>query len=288
MNKGRGVGNFLRGIILVVVGIVFLAIGCIDKFSGETTKNDFNYMASSEFEKGIYVSGEIYYAMDYFEEEETTRDGKKTISGRTYLIPVAYDEDTEKYLGVFVPSSNFDVLDQITNDTFDYLYEEIDNMDSTPTLQIRGKLKSYGTDEMGFLYDYMMVYLDTNSKEKCDEYIIPYYIDYKASNTSGFNILIGGVMLGVGLILIIIFIVSVNGKKRSKNDDIHVSYNDSYGSSDYGNMNNSSNYNNSSDDYTYNNQYNDNFSSDYTYDNNQTNNENTTNEENAESKFKLK
>ncbi len=272
MNRGRGFKTFLNGVIFLIVGLCILVPGCIAKLSSETTKNDFNYMASSEFAKGKYVNGEVCFVMDYFEEEETTRDGKSSITGRTYLIPVAFDEETEKYLGVFVPASKFDDFDEITTATFDYLFDEtgeVEEMAAIPEIQISGKLKAYESDEMGYLYEYMEWYLGTTSQSECDNYIIPYFVDYKASGTSGVQILLGGIFTGIGLIILIVFAIAALGGRR-KDDDV-VSYNNSYGNDGYGNMN-TPDTNNSTDNYTYN--------------DNQYNNENTTFEDNEDSRFK--
>ncbi len=227
-----GVKSFLMVLLLMIGGIFLMVEGGSRKFKEYTTNYDLNNMSADEFVAGTYVVGDIYYAIDYFEERTTTNKGITSVSGRIYLVPVAYDDNTEeKYVGVYVPKKCFSELDKISEDTFRWMYGEIDSMDDTPTLYVCGELKTYDSTDKDFLYEYMSGYLGVSSNSECDQYILPYYINYKEGGASVAIIIIGAVLFLFGFLITIAYFSS--NSKSKKDDDIYVSYKDSYINNDY-------------------------------------------------------
>ncbi len=213
----RGLNGTFLIFAMYIIGILLVCFAMDGMVTGEVD-NDFNYMSASDFNKDMYVDGEVIYSLGCFSESQLQYRSIGATTGGMYLVPVGVNGNDEgKYIGVFVGKQDFEIMDEITADTVNFVLGKKQSMDGSPTLSIKGKVKTYGTDEKEFLYDYMKQVLGTDSRAECDKYIVQYYIDYEGAKNAYMKLIIGIVLILIPTLIIIGKIRnSAEDKKRAK------------------------------------------------------------------------
>lgn len=210
--------------VLIILGIGLL-ISTV-KQSVEIAKGtqDFNTMTASDFKKGMYVSGEVYYIFDQFAyyESTTTSYGIKVSSKITpyYVVPLM-NENSEELQFIALAIGNDDVISMAENlmyQTWDYM-----DYDTEPEvwqqLNITGKVTELDGELLDYFYDYFMYDDETITKADVAPYICPYVITYCDTSSAPTIIVtsLGLIFIGAAGIIVMLLIYS-----KKKNADVPV------------------------------------------------------------------
>ena len=196
--KKFGGGLFLLGIILTIISFREGIAGL------KGTKNLY------ELEQGISEVG--YFDMVYadvnmvfgaYATRTTTENGRKTGEDSYYLIP-AYEGDEWRYIGVKVFEKEYDVFDQMIDDTYDYMDGYLTELDKH--VEKVGVLKKMNKKMQDIYYKQLRTAEWFEDDEEMKHYALPYYIDSVANPKTmvGFfffsigAIVVGGVLFVIG------------------------------------------------------------------------------------------
>lgn len=169
--KKRSMKKSLFSTIIVLAIAVFTALmsfdGIFDVIKGPKVLDDI----SSEDIKNQYVESDVYVVMDCFAEYVTknSKTNVKTTDWLYYIIPVGEEE----YMAVRVKPGIGSKMDDICDDTWDYLGGTIDQLTESQT--ITGKIRKMKTEELDHYYDW---FTEAGfSQAEIDSYALPYVIE---------------------------------------------------------------------------------------------------------------
>lgn len=197
-----GLFVFMLVSIGMMVGAVIFGWSTI---SSLTTQDDINLLGTNELKDNMNVKGEIYAVMDYFASDDM---------GRYYIIPVG----TEQYMGMYVYNDMIDNVDEICNNTYDYLMDENGLVNLDKQINTYGHIyKMTNTIEEYFIDWFKETeYLGGNSDELINRYCVSYvYVAEPIYNFLNIYDYIAMALMGVGFILFILSMVFLIGGKAT-------------------------------------------------------------------------
>lgn len=207
--------NIIGLIACLVFGIFCLVKGLGVVVQDFQTGIDYNTMTEAQVTEGSLVEGEIVYVLDYFEEETLSRMGQSggiTLS-RMYFIPVG-----EKYMAVQVDGTQCGKMDQMVEETWDYIEGTIQQVSTT--FPMKGKIKAFDSQDRRYAYDYMKQALQVTTDAECDEYLLCYYIDCRYYGRAY-------IPLGIAIILLlVVFSDIMKARKQTATYTAYDTYND--------------------------------------------------------------
>ncbi len=154
-----------------------------------------------------YVEGDINVMVDIFAEYyEENDDGSEDILKNYYIIPIGEEE----YFALEVKQNDFDIANQVYDETYEYLIGERDAL--TTSMKVTGTVKKMNDDT----YDYYMDWFETSgfaeepAAESIESIALPYVLqmDY----VGNFDYFIVYIALGVsGIVLLYAVIILTKG-----------------------------------------------------------------------------
>jgi hypothetical protein len=169
LSNKRAIGR----VVLVTAALVMVLIFFIGDFIRGIKGPKDLYSLSPDEIPGAYVTGEVNAMIDVFAEYYTYNDDGSTNSTELYyIIPVGEEE----YAALEIKPEDFDLAEQIYDDTYDYLSGNIDELSAsikiTGTFQdMEPELKQYFTETIAdsyYFYDF--------TDEDIDKLIYPYVL----------------------------------------------------------------------------------------------------------------
>lgn len=216
MNKFNRSMEKLKFAVIIVVGIVFLAMGLQQK-SNQTKKSIDILDSSFDFstiEEGDHVKIDVDFIM--YDAVVYTEDGKE--KSRIYCLPHLTENDDGYFMDGFIgvranSSEQYDVLDSIADDSRAWWNDETDSMPKpTDTYKVDGVVKKLNKEELKYFNEYV--------EKNCgsDKYAVPYVI-VPNNGADNVAIILGAVLMVIGGAFLISTIVS--DKKRMEAEMRH-------------------------------------------------------------------
>ncbi len=199
--------KYLILLVIIVLGGYFAVDGYTTKKNIPTAK-DLATISEADIQKGVYVKSDVNFTLGYYCEETTSRRGVTTSKKRYYLIP--YGADRSKYIGIKVTSSNMDEFQKLESSSVSYFTGTGQEPASIGTFY--GKLKKCDSEESKYLKEFFQD-LDSQNPE---QFYTPYYFELVTEKGAKNLMMIGAALLGVGILLLIIFVlVDVKARKNT-------------------------------------------------------------------------
>ena len=199
--------KYLILLIVIVLGGYFAVDGYITKKNIPTAK-DLATVSEADIQKGVYVKSDVNFTLGYYCEETTSRRGITTSKKRYYLIP--YGADSSKYIGIKISGSNLDEFQKLESSSASYFVGTGQEPASIGTFY--GKLKECDSEESKYLKEFFQ---DIDSQNP-EQYYTPYYFELVTEDGAKNLMMIGAAMFGVGVLLLIVFVlVDVKGRKSA-------------------------------------------------------------------------
>ncbi len=215
-------------IVLFVLGVILISGGIRDTAALSKDIPDMNEMLSSDFEKNMFVQGQVWYCEGNFayEYEESDYSNDEDVLRQFYFIPLEAEWANDNYKYIVISASNqeqIDSLSRLEDQTYDYFYNGVpgDQIDWEEIYFI-GQVKPLEEDTTDLLYAYMQKYgyLETGSREEFDSMVVPYEIQYKTPSSVQGSLYAGIVIIAIPIIVGAIFI-GVYMKKRRENSGLY-------------------------------------------------------------------
>ena len=223
-------------LFVIAIGLWVISLdGVVDLVKGPQALEEI----STEDYKSQYVETEVWYVFDCFAEYVST-NSKTNVSkteGLYYIIPVG--DETTQYMAVRVKPDVGDILDDICDETWEYLYGNI--TDTETSYLMTGKIVKMEEEELEHYYDWFEEAGFTQSE--IDELALPYVI--KDGMVGGMitspsvpSAAIGFSAIGLVLFLIAVFrlVKALTGgyqKKMKKYIDSHEDISEAQVEADY-------------------------------------------------------
>lgn len=220
----RYVFRILAGIAVII--IVFLGITSASILKLIEGPKDLDSLSIDEL-PGSYVKGDINIIIDDFAGYYVENDnGTEEITDNFYIVPIGEEE----YIALKVSKEDFDIANQICDETYEYMLGNRDDLSTTMTVTATiNKLKD---DAYEYYVDWFKTsgYLENPTMEEIERIALPYMIqvDYvgKIENTALY-ILFAAIGVAI-LCAIIITIKTLTGayvapiKKYIKRNEDHL------------------------------------------------------------------
>lgn len=158
-------------------------------------------LALDELE-GSYVETEVYAILDNFAEYyEVDDSGDETTTYQYYIIPVGENE----YIGLQTDSDNFDIANQICDETYEYIMG--DRSELSTTFKVKGTISTMEEDVYDYYNDWFQTsgYLENPTQEEIDSVALPYIL--KVDYIGGQNDYILYAEIGISILLILLAII---------------------------------------------------------------------------------
>jgi hypothetical protein len=194
-------GRICLGAIIIVVLLVISFTSIQKLIQGP---KDLYSLSANEL-PDEYITGDINVIIDIFAEYYVENDdGTEDVTDSYYIIPVGEEE----YIALEIKEENFEIANQIYNETYDYLmgYRE----DLSTYMTIEGSINEM-SDEIYEYYEdwfYESGILDNPTPEEIDRFALPYVIqiDY----VGGFESTTVYLMIaGMGLVLLYAIVITL-------------------------------------------------------------------------------
>lgn len=165
------------------------------------------YSLTAEEIPGAYVKGDIYAIIDVFAEYyDLNSDGSESSTKQFYTIPVGEEE----YAALEVNPKDFDLAEQIYNETYDYLSGNTDKL--TTSMTITGTFNTMDEDILKFFNEMLDTsdYFKDYSKEEIDELVYPFVLqkDYIGSSPETTVYIFMGISV-LALLYILVILIKV-------------------------------------------------------------------------------
>lgn len=195
---GRVISSISRGmiILLVIGGMLIYMSGAMFLTSLKPSKS-FDDLWQTTPEKGMHIKGDVMLSYECFSYEETWRENngsrtKAKTSAYYYAVPL---KDT--VIALEVPTSDYDAMESLVDNTFHYLYE--DGAELVSGVAVEGRMKAMDSDLQGMFKEYLLSIGYTEEElDGIDEFLM---IEQPNS------MMIIRIMFGIGVFLILISIL---------------------------------------------------------------------------------
>lgn len=195
---GRVISSISRGmiILLVIGGMLIYMSGAMFLTSLKPSKS-FDDLWQTTPEKGMHIKGDVMLSYECFSYEETWRENngsrtKAKTSAYYYAVPL---KDT--VIALEVPTSDYDAMENLVDNTFHYLYE--DGAEPVSGVAVEGRMKAMDSDLQGMFKEYLLSIGYTEEElDGIDEFLM---IEQPSS------MMIIRIMFGIGVFLILISIL---------------------------------------------------------------------------------
>ncbi len=138
-------------ILILIFGVVMVMdFPFVLRYKEEGASNIYE-IGAHEMEKNMAVEGEIYYVLDCIAEEYETNWGIRTSDRSTKLYYLIAMSDTYVVLEVS-KQAHYDTLDQICDETWQYLSGEI--ADTVTALPLEMRVKEMPSEVSDYLNEY--------------------------------------------------------------------------------------------------------------------------------------
>lgn len=195
---GRVISSISKGmiILLVIGGMLIYMSGAMFLTSLKPSKS-FDDLWQTTPEKGMHIKGDVMLSYECFSYEETWRENngsrtKAKTSAYYYAVPL---KDT--VIALEVPTSDYDAMENVVDNTFNYLYE--DGAEPVSGVAVEGRMKAMDSDLQGMFKEYLLSIGYTEEElDGIDEFLM---IEQPSS------MMIIRIMFGIGVFLILISIL---------------------------------------------------------------------------------
>nr|MBQ8253529.1 hypothetical protein [Lachnospiraceae bacterium] len=166
----------LKGILILIVGIVFAWIVFREVKIIMSPAQDVYEMNCNELEQGMHVTGNVDFVYDYYASQTTEKKrygvtvSTENDTKRWYIFPAygATEEET-KLLTLEVSKANYGTMDDIVEETWAYIDGETDQFGTT-VQPINAKVWKLDSDLYELYYDWY----GAENREQAEEYFVPY------------------------------------------------------------------------------------------------------------------
>ncbi len=215
----------VAGIAMFIAGIVFTVTSVNDSIKGKTPK-ELSSMKVSDFSKGDFVEGDIYYILDEFAYEEsynTTLGVKHNehVSAHYYVVPLE-GSDYEQYLALEIGNTEACAVADRMIDEFYRMYDGEEIADPA-YLHVQGKMKPMDSETEDYLYEWLLYDSDSTRADYAGK-VVPYILTYYAPGYQGRSSVTGVVICGIGAVLVAIYFVF----KKKQDSTVSMLDGDSY------------------------------------------------------------
>ncbi len=201
--------NSLWFLALIVAGIVGY-LGYVDYKDFQTEPTSYNTMMEADVEKGVVVDGTIQYCLGCYEEEYKTRYGIRTSGGEKYYYAIPVGE--AGYMGLKVSKGTISVaLDKLTNATYDYL-DGVKADTVAEAMPFTGRICKMTSEDEKYMKEFLV--LGGYSQAEANDYLVPYYIDYRDFSVYETEFKIALIALLVSLLLGSFQLIKWNKKRK--------------------------------------------------------------------------
>ena len=195
---GRVISSISKGmiILLVIGGMLIYMSGAMFLTSLKPSKS-FDDLWQTTPEKGMHIKGDVMLSYECFSYEETWRENngsrtKAKTSAYYYAVPL---KDT--VIALEVPTSDYDAMENLVDNTFHYLYE--DGAEPVSGVAVEGRMKAMDSDLQGMFKEYLLSIGYTEEElDGIDEFLM---IEQPSS------MMIIRIMFGIGVFFILISIL---------------------------------------------------------------------------------
>ncbi len=195
---GRVISSISRGmVILLAIGVMLIYMSGSMFFTSLKPSKSFDDLWQTALEKGMHIKGDVMLSYECFSYEETWRENnasrtKAKTSAYYYAVPV---KDT--VIALEVPTRDYDAMEDVVDNTFNYLYE--DGEEPILGVAVEGRIKKMDSDLQGMFKEYLISIGYTEEElDGTDEFLM---IEQPNS------MMIIRVMFGIGVLLIFISIL---------------------------------------------------------------------------------
>lgn len=192
-------------VVIFVVGAVLAGFTAQNVITSLKPETNFEDLLETDPKAGMYVKGEVQYAIDYFAYEETwkeNKDGSRTpakTSHYYYTIP----GNGDIWFGLEVKAEDKADMEALVDETYDYMYG---GDEPTTKVMIEGRMTKMD-DEMEGLFNEYLRDMGYTAKEISDMGE-PLYVE--KVNMQSCRIMF---LVGVALILVAVLIFVIRFKK---------------------------------------------------------------------------
>ena len=216
----------VKTLIMIALVCVFVAIGMLTRIPAYlSVKNsktvNFNEAEAHSLKKGDMVEGTIDYALGAIAEEYETNFGFRTSSDSTKLYYVLWMDNDNFVIYETASSTEYDILDKITDETYSYLESaanygqsgSVDDMDPpVTTLQLEGTVRKMSSE----VKDIFKEWYDENFDDGAfDTYCEPLMISHTEFDNLLLFIYIGIFALALAVLFGIIAIIVWRKEKNA-------------------------------------------------------------------------
>lgn len=170
------------------------------------------------------LEADIYAALDCFATETTTtkRNGATTSTSKDYyyIIP-AFDGDDTYYIGVKVPSKNYNSYDKIADLTWAWLAGETSDYGDV-TVHAEGCLKKMDDELYGYMVEWFEEAQWFASDAEIDQYVLAVCLEPVSFHSTRIVVLISVVVLILGIAAFVLGIRSDREHNRKVKEQTHV------------------------------------------------------------------
>jgi len=217
--------GMIFGIFGIFIMIVMGADGIASFRSGVDLYDiDTDYLELSHLD---LIDTEFDVSLGCFVEEETTTKNKYgSVTNRSYkyyyAIPVYSGEDTY-WIGLEISSSNMYTMDQIVDETYNYLMGE-DEYYGYTYLELQGRLSKLEDEK----YDYMVEMFEEmewyENDSDIEKYVLPVYIKTFKPEPTRILFIVGIIGIIAGIISIVSSIKgnAAHGRRNAPNNNTNV------------------------------------------------------------------
>lgn len=187
------------GFIIAFLGIIFAVMSFQDSIAAVRPWKDLyaegtNISSVSTWDT---VDIDVLDVFGSFATMTTTENGRKTSEKSYYIIP-AYEDGDMRFIGICVPEKEYDLFDQMTEETYDYYYEGKVPEGEIKTIHKTGRLTKMNSKMKKYYYDWFTSAQWYDSEEEMKKEVLPYYVDPVADPMSSVK------MFGIGLVAFLV------------------------------------------------------------------------------------
>lgn len=194
-------------VVIFIIGAVLAGITAQNTITSFKPVTDFEDLLETDPKEGMYVKGEVLYAIDYFAYEETwteNRDGSRTpakTSHYYYTIP----GNGELWFGLEVKADDKEAMETLVEETYDYMYG---GEEPSVKVSVEGRMTKMDDEMKGLFEEYLrdMGY----TAQEISAMGEPFYVEKVNMKSCRITTAIGIVLM---LIAILIFVIRF---KKSK------------------------------------------------------------------------
>lgn len=164
-------------------------------------------------EDGNSFQLQVNYVIDCYAEEYWTKYGIKRDGTSTYyyLLPISTDGNDEKYITLSSSTGTNKILDQICNETIDYMLNKGAEPTTSTTLNVLVKPTKFNIT--GYLQEWCNETEYFGKGIDCNAYVLPYTLTYVDKEIMYIKLCVGGIALLVGVIQVLAFLLALRQKK---------------------------------------------------------------------------